>query len=214
MTTGNGGGILTSGILTVTDSTIAGNNAEDGGGIFSDSMLTVTNSTISDNSSDGKGGGIFVLQGPDTQVAITFCTIYGNRAGSTGGGIYNDARNKQFVMSNSIVASNTAVAGPDIVGPLTSNGYNLVQDTFGAIFNSNSQHATDVTVAPHTDLRIDSQLSGRIPQTHALLPGSPAIDKIPLVACHVNDISIDQRGVKRPDGLEDKCDIGAYEYSD
>ena len=213
-TAGNGGGILASGIITVTNSTIAGNHAEDGGGIYNSGMLTVTNSTISDNNSDGKGGGIFNLQGPDAQIAITFCTIYGNKADSEGGGIINDTSNNQLVMSNSIVAGNTAFAGSDIAGPLTSNGYNLVQDTAGAIFHSNSQHATDVIVAPHTDLRIDSQLSGRIPQTHDLLPGSPAIDKIPFNACHVNDITTDQRGVKRPDGHEDRCDIGAYEYSD
>jgi len=53
-------------------------------------------------------------------------------------------------------------------------------------------------------------LTGRPPQTHALLPGSPAIDKIPLNACHVNGVSTDQRGVRRPQGAA--CDIGAYEY--
>jgi len=212
-TSGNGGGVLTCGTLTLTDSTIAGNSAAGGSGIYNCGMLTLTNSTISGNTSYENGGGIS-NEGTNTQVAITFCTIYGNRAGSRGGGIFNGAGNKQLVMSNSIVAGNTAFADPDIAGTLTSNGYNLVQDTSGAIFNPNKQHATDVAVAPHTDVRIDSQLSGLIPQTHALRPGSPAIDKIPLAACYVNTISTDQRGVKRPDGHEDTCDIGAYEYTD
>ncbi|HYX50983.1 MAG TPA: choice-of-anchor Q domain-containing protein, partial [Ktedonobacteraceae bacterium] len=46
-------------------------------------------------------------------------------------------------------------------------------------------------------------------QTHALLPRSTAIDRIPLNDCRIKDISTDQRGVRRPQGLG--CDIGAYE---
>jgi hypothetical protein len=46
-----------------------------------------------------------------------------------------------------------------------------------------------------------------------LLPGSPAIDQIPLDACHINGINTDQRGMKRPDGNEKTCDIGAFESS-
>jgi len=117
-------------------------------------------------------------------------------------------------MKNSIVAANSAPTDPDILGRLVSGGYNLIQNTSGVIFSPNQQHATDVVVDPHTDLRIDPQLSGQLPPTHALRPGSPAIDKIPLDACSVNTISSDQRGMKRPDGNEDMCDIGAYEYTD
>lgn len=42
--------------------------------------------------------------------------------------------------------------------------------------------------------------------THALLPGSPAIDAIPNIGCNV---ATDQRGVSRPQGTN--CDIGAFE---
>ena len=45
--------------------------------------------------------------------------------------------------------------------------------------------------------------------THALLEGSPAIDKIPEEDCKVGT---DQRGVVRPQNL--KCDIGAFEAGD
>jgi len=43
--------------------------------------------------------------------------------------------------------------------------------------------------------------------THALLPGSSAIDAIPPANCPVDT---DQRGVTRPQG--NNCDIGAYEW--
>lgn len=48
--------------------------------------------------------------------------------------------------------------------------------------------------------------------THALLPGSPAIDRIPSGAngCGT-DVTSDQRGIARPQGLG--CDIGAYEVA-
>jgi hypothetical protein len=59
----NGGGIYNwEGTVTISDSVIADNEAEDdGGGIFSHSYtLTVTNSTISGNTArSGEGGGIF-----------------------------------------------------------------------------------------------------------------------------------------------------------
>jgi hypothetical protein len=42
--------------------------------------------------------------------------------------------------------------------------------------------------------------------THALLPGSVAIDQIPAYACEVDE---DQRGEPRPGGT--MCDVGAFE---
>jgi hypothetical protein len=77
-----------------------------------------------------------------------------------------------------------------------------------------------VSVDPHADLKIDSLLrdNGGLTTphtfTHVMFPGSPAIDKIPLAACHPKGISTDQRGTKRPDENESACDIGAYEYMD
>jgi hypothetical protein len=62
-------------------------------------------------------------------------------------------------------------------------------------------------------MRIDPALSGNPPQIPALHSGSLAIDQIPLDACYIDGISTDQRGVKRPDGNEKTCDIGAYESS-
>ena len=47
-------------------------------------------------------------------------------------------------------------------------------------------------------------------QTIALLSTSPAIDHIPVASCPATD----QRGMKRLDQKESKCDIGAYEYQD
>jgi len=116
-------------------------------------------------------------------------------------------------MRNSLVAGNAAPIGPEITGQLTSDGYNLIQDSSGVTFaDPLKQHRTDVSVQNLTDVKIDLLLrnNGGPTPTLALLPGSPAIDRIPLKACLLNTIGTDQRGVKRPQGAT--CDIGAYEY--
>jgi hypothetical protein len=51
--------------------------------------------------------------------------------------------------------------------------------------------------------------TGGATRTHALLLGSPAIDRIPSAVCTV---ATDQRGVARPPS-PGSCDIGAYEFA-
>lgn len=230
---GYGGGILNvnGGTLALINSAVFDNKASDGwgGGIdngysygdtnFGNELnlggpLKLTNTTISNNLA-AHGGGIILNR--DSQASITFCTIYGNTATEDGGGVaivtYNSGKPSQVEMRNTVIAMNKAPNTPDISGTLTSDGYNLIQNVSGTIFIPNKQHLTDVLVKARTNLRIDPSLSGRMSLIHALLPGSPAIDQIPLDACHINGISTDQRGVKRPDGNENTCDIGAFESS-
>ena len=130
-------------------------------------------------------------------------------------------------MGASIVAGNNARTGPNIAGRLTTLGYNLVGDRSGATFlGSPKVQSTDMLGVSSTDLKIDPMLrdnGGSVRPhtwTHALLPGSPAIDAIPLQDCQVKAILnsrsrmyTDQRGMKRPDENESACDIGAYESS-
>ena len=49
--------------------------------------------------------------------------------------------------------------------------------------------------------------------TNALMPGSPAIDRIPAAGgCGADGITTDQRGIARPQPASGLCDFGAYEY--
>ncbi len=214
----SGGGIYTSGTLTLTDSTIANNTASGGpgGGISNDlgGTLTLVNSTIVGNTStDDAGGGIFTSGG---RTSLVFCTVYGNTAHGAGGGIFSAAGQGQFEMTNSLVAQNRAASGPDLAGVLISGGYNLIGEPAGfSVVPANGKPGTDLIGQGAAGLRIDPQLqeqSGPAGQVWvlALLPGSSAIDRVPLAACHPGGIMTDQRGVKRPQGPA--CDIGAYEY--
>jgi len=210
----SGGGIFNdaTGILTLNNSTVSGNLADSGGGISNGGTLTVINSTISDNIAERSGGGI-LNGGASAQTEMIFCTIYGNTSSEDGGGIWNGATNSasQLVMRNSLVAGNKAPAGPDILGKLTSQGYNFIQNTKDTTFAPNQAHETDLLQVATTALKIDPLLKDNngSTQTHALLPGSAAIDRIPPNDCRIKNISTDQRGVRRPQGAT--CDIGAYE---
>jgi hypothetical protein len=206
-----------------------------GGGITNNGTLTLTNSTISGNTSDGDGGGIYNSSIQEA-ATITFCTIFGNTAQNGGGILLEYAPNvdkfSQVVMRNSIVALNHAGTSPDISGMLTSYGHNLFQDNSGATFDlaTRTQHGKDKTLSVNdlSTLFADPaglRDNGGPTRTYALAPGSPALDQIPLDACHITvpiknlsgtpiaqyAITTDQRGMKRPDDDESACDIGAYE---
>jgi hypothetical protein len=186
---------------TVTNTTISGNFAGaecelcgSGGGIFNHGQtLTVTNSTISDNGARGSGGG--VVNDGDGNVTVTNSTISGNSSERLGaGGIEN---NGNLAVTNSTLSDNSASTGGSILngnggvaqigdtvlnagafggtilnngGTMTSLGYNLASDNGGGVLTGpGDQINTDPMLGPLQD-------NGGPTFTHALLPGSPAID--------------------------------------
>src|SRR5205807_128856 len=86
----NFGSTVTISGLTVTNSTVTGNSANNGGGIFYNGggTLTVINSIISGNSASTGGGMGSGLQGT-TIATVRDSTVSGNSASSNGGGIFN-----------------------------------------------------------------------------------------------------------------------------
>jgi len=240
-TTGLGGGIDNGGTLTLSNSAISGNTTTsgNGSGIFNNDTLTLSNSTISENTASSFGGGIFIqsrVVARGTLIAhvdFTFSTMYGNTAhgggdiaiedfGSSSNGNSNIIKQaSQVKISNSIVAGDPAHPGLDIMGMLTSYGYNLFQDISGATFDlaTRTQHSTDKTLSVNDSTKLFADPvrlrdNGDPNKTLTLAPDSLAVNQIPLAACHVNGTTTDQRGMERPDGNETACDIGAYEYVD
>ena len=211
-----GGGIHNFlGTVTLTNSTVNGNNAEFGGGILNcsaagpsnstvssnnasipDTLVTLTNSTISGNNASRIGGGIFNCIG--NLVYLFNSTVSGNSTDGHGGGIHNGYGTAE--LTNTMVAKQ--VSGEDCSGPITSNGHNLDSDG-----NCSLDAPGDLTADPKLG---PLQNNGGRTETHALLPGSPAIDKGNDIYCP----STDQRGVPREDGDGNgtkTCDIGTYE---
>jgi len=199
-----------------------------GGGIYNIGTVTITNSTISGNqtggpnSAPGGGGGI---SNPGTLI-VTNCTISGNQTGNgsgamngygTGGGIGSGgtASLRNTILANNVVAG--GAAGPDLFGTFNSQDYNLIGNTSGATITGTTTH--NIT---NTSANLGALANNGGPTlTHALLSGSPAIDA-------GNNSSVtnppfigppftDQRGVsfnRIADGDGNSTaivDIGAYE---
>ena len=100
---------------------------------------------------------------------------------------------------------------PDCSGSLTSQGYNLLEDTTGCTFvpTTGDINGSDPNLGPLGD-------NGGRTWTHALRTGSPAIEQIPdgTYGCQAS-VSVDQRGYRRAGGPGfggSLCDMGAYEY--
>jgi predicted outer membrane repeat protein len=111
---GNGAGIYNNGTLTVTGSTLNGNNAGygDGGAIFNAStgVLKITTSILSGNTAgNGNGGGGAIFNSRYGIVTITDTTISGNGTDNgSGGSIYNSG---QMTITGSTLTGNYATPG-------------------------------------------------------------------------------------------------------
>jgi hypothetical protein len=210
-----GGGIYVFGATTIRDSTLSGNGAQYGGGIYNNHTgLYITNSTISQNFANTDGGGIF------SRIAafIYNTSVIGNDAdhdrdqnGGIGGGIYADAGSR-FVVVHSLIAANTQFDAPiynDCNGALETYGRNMFGEVVGCSFPNSTTWGTVLlnTIGPLQD-------NGGPTMTHALLPGSQAIngssDPFGCVDETGTPISADQRGGPRVVGPH--CDAGAYEF--
>jgi len=214
-----GGGISNFATLSVIDSTVSGNqSATRGGGIYNQGTLTLLNSTVSGNRSGSVGGGIHnvgTLALHNSTVANNSVESTGD-SGSTGGLSTHD--NAMTSLNHTLVANNLGPndAASDCAGPLTSNGYNLIEApvgctitgmTTGNILNKDPRLGPlqDNGGPTHTH-----ELRRQVGQIFPLI--SPAIDAGDPQGC--KDIqgtllTTDQRGVARPQGA--RCDIGAFE---
>jgi hypothetical protein len=121
---------------------------------------------------------------------------------SVSGGLDPDA---QVTLANSILAGNTAQAGPNCSGAVSSDGHNLLgSDSLCSGFTGTGDLTKqDPLLGPLGD-------NGGPTFTMALGTGSPAIDGGDDVVCEAPPVKgIDQRGIVRPQGTH--CDIGAFE---
>jgi uncharacterized delta-60 repeat protein len=213
-----------------TPSTSSGFSDGPGGAILNDgafdgnATLIVTNSTFSGNSAPGNKGGAIMNSGSNNGTAaltVLNCTFSGNSA-TGGGAIYNDADGGGAAtcqIGNTILKAGSSGANiHNDQGTVTSQGYNLSSDS--GVTNTNG--GTGSLNATGDQTSADPLLLGALANnggptlTHALLPGSPAIDKGKNLAVGT---TTDQRGGARPfDNASissasggDGSDIGAVE---
>ncbi len=205
--------------MMINNSTISGNNASDGGGVsnyadtyngMATATMTINNSTISGNNASNSGGG--ADNSFATESGVATATIIFNR---------------------SLVSGNTAPSGREVYSSVgagvTADNYNLFGYNNDAGVTGFSPGANDIV--PGAGVAVVNILNSlannspngdpntpEYPDTHALVSGSPAIDKAPDTDCtNAPTGNIDQRGgVRNVNGdgspSANECDIGAYEY--
>jgi predicted outer membrane repeat protein len=210
-----GGAVRCDGTLTVDGSAFSANIADSGGAIYNVGTLTVANSTFAGNSAtnrSGHGGGAIDNAGTGARATVINCTVSGNTTQNQGGGLASGMGS--LILGNTIVAGNTASAGPDIAGTVTSRGHNLIGNGSGSTGLVNGVRGDQVgtSASPLDSLLGALQDNGGPTATFALLPGSPAInagDRSVAVDARGNPLATDQRGFSRLSN--GTVDIGAFE---
>lgn len=194
---GDGGGMVNHGTATLSGCTLSGNSASGvGGGIYTTNLLTLNGSTISGNSARA-GGGIFNRD----DITANGCTIYANAAQDTGGGIFN--REGDVLLVSTIVAGNRAVnGGADLARDSVDIAYSLIQTGFNwdEVAPGTNLFGVDPLLAPLAN-------NGGPTLTHALLPGSPALDR----GSNPLNLTEDQRGFGFERVIGFAADMGATE---
>lgn len=211
-----GGGVYNDGLAHLERSAVYDNAGNHGGGILNSGSLIVVNSTISGNQALISGGGIY------NQLVATFysSTIAANQADADnsgiggGGGVENEG-GASFELGNTLIAGNVVGegAGDECRGTLAVFGRNLIGVDAAAVGCAVDNAFGEWDYAGPDAIGPLGSNGGPTP-THALLPGSPALDAgDPLNGCFDpdgNPLPTDQRGWARVVGP--RCDIGAVEY--
>ncbi len=209
---GGGGGICSSAqMLILENTTISNNSANDhGGGMkinFGDALLlnvTIANNTSNaDGISGGSGGGLFVVSGNNSTVALRNSVLAGNLENNVGD-------------------------HDDCDGVMLLQGHNLIQNTSGCtLVGSDSTDKLGVlsglgTLADNGGPTIgasNATITATMP-THLPVASSPLIDAANPQGCtdaNAAVLATDQRGLPRhvdgpdPDSTA-TCDIGATEF--
>lgn len=241
--TARGGGIYSTGNNTtyIRRSTIINNSVTGdtalGGGIYNDGdTLSVVNSTLSGNFAYGEtvssGAGINSNNGT---LLLTYSTITQNNADYTSSGSTNKVGGGVALSGGSTNVKNTIIAGntahPDFHDvwatqglTFTSDGYNLIGLEFGNLGFNQPTDQRGTPANPLDPMLGVLQFNGGAWSTHALLPGSPAIDKAaaafdtvgnqPIItdqrSAFVSNRPVDDPSIPNASG-GDGSDIGAFE---
>jgi CSLREA domain-containing protein len=167
-----------------------------GGGIFAGGDLILGNVTLSGNGA-ADGGGLYILAGG--MVTAVNITLALNDPGQ------NLHQAGQLSLGNSILSAAEAPGClfADEEGAILSLGHNRSDDPSCVGLDEPTDMIAAVLLAP-----LDNYYSD-LP-THALLPGSPALNAGDNAACAAFPVNgVDQRGLRRPYGPI--CDVGAHE---
>ena len=224
-TTNHGGGIYNYGYQNLASvafiaSTVSSNTAIGsstvGGAVFNDgnmgiAALSLSQTTVTGNTAGERGGAIYTT-GVSGQGAVTLsASTFNGNAAPFGGAVFQNGVNGMATLTINNTIFKAGAAGTNLIkdgGSAVSHGFNLSSDSGnGILTNVTDRLNLDPLLGPLAD-------NGGPTLTHALLPGSPAIDKGKTFG-----ETTDQRGEPRPFNFAsitnatggDGSDIGAFE---
>jgi len=218
-----GGGLYVSftDSLTMTNSTVSGNEAIDGGGIAmgDNGDVLIANSTIADNAGDstsGSGGALYCT-GASGDIRILFSTISGNSASSETVKLGLSGRGNTFTATiiGTIISDNTTRFGS---GAQAHDLY-LYGSSSASVSNSLIMGTTSgdaFTDGGGNVFGVSAQLgaladNGGATFTMQPADGSPVIDAGPLSWMPFNGDAFDQRATPYVRVYNDQSDMGAVE---
>jgi DNA-binding beta-propeller fold protein YncE len=211
---GYGGGVFGSASTTIDNSTLDNNYAQTSGGAFallksgSRGSAVISNSTISGNIASERGGASYI---ENVNVGIYNSTVAFNTAGHFGSGRFGGLYVYGFstlILQSSIFANNsdTSTSAHDLYinysrsGAISSGSRNILARSTNVVTPAIIVSSADPKITPLAN-------HGGLTRTHALLPGSPAID----MGNDGSSLTIDQRGNGFARVVGAGADIGAYE---
>jgi hypothetical protein len=200
-----GVGISNWGMLTLDRSTLSGNSGFEGGGLSNQGTATVTGCTFSDNYAGWSGSALYNF-GTGT-LALDNSTVSGNRCADAFGSIGSEGAT---IITSSTIAQNTGFFGGIWTAWEPYVGTLQIRNTIVA--GNSGDVAGDIVSLGHNLIGVDPRLgplqdNGGPTFTHALLPGSPAID----AGDNTDAPPYDQRGIGFDRIVNGVIDIGAYE---
>ena len=239
----SGGGMYSSNSLTLRESTIAGNRAGGGGGVAGYGILDVRGSTFSDNHGDIAGAILFF----SGTASVTNSTLSSNTSQTVAEALWLGAVAATVTNSTLVGENHPERVGDTPTVFVTEGGSLKLKNSIAvnvgqgrtcqlgdggaeiaSLGNNLSNRSDCISGSVQGDTISAAAAQGLDPltlnapgttMTHALRPGSPAIDGVIAepTGCGGSGpdaISTDQRGVPRPQAsVALRCDIGAYEFT-
>ena len=220
---GNGGAISNAGTTTLTDVIVSSNDGVNGGGIYNTGNLVINKAHFFSNDASNDGGAIYSTGSGTVEItnatfttntgsagagalslnagSVTNSTIASGNRGPLTGGIYANSANP-IILQNVISADNTILntldrSSEDLIGPVISNGGNIIERTTETGFTTADQLGVDPDLGSSGD-------HGGFSNTVDLEATSIAID----FGTAANAPLTDQRGL----GRSGNVDSGAFEF--
>ena len=234
---GNGGGIASTGLLTLVRDTVSGNHAllasnGNGGGIDSSGTLTLTQTEVSGNGAYNGGGIRF-----GGTLSLTNSTVSGNTAGGPssngdGGGI-SGSGGATLTATGATIVGNSAFnglgSGGGISASMATLGGTIVANNVAHESNQSATYAdncsvgTIATQGSNLSDTTDCNLASPSDQQNVPVLLGPLADNggetdthaVPAASKALNSSAVcpgtDQRGAARRAGVP--CEVGAYEVA-